>query len=380
MAPYNAMTRPKVSIAALQSAPFTRARASASFFAQHPDFMVNLDAPIAKEFDTLALQQGWSTDESFATYAEKWESCFGPDIPLSWYKGIDNRCPHMFLDRYFGYEWERSNDVPFEVYFQILADKEKWSPWTLSQKWKLCFGPNCLYWPVELKEWLSHDHVLTMYYAIANSENHEYDDEMCLEDFDVSHHNVVEKPGNVFIVESREVPDYWARFPNFIYLPEEPAVEEFERLALSMQWSLCTLDFQKYCTAKYEEEWNNFVETIQKIHMQEGMESCMGRWDSPIRPIEMLLREVELIVPKVQKVEDKSVEESAIVKDEDNSMHSSDWKRFIRSSCLPSPCDKPSVKAGEVASENPTTSQSVNLNGKLALKNTHREVEEPLGL
>ena len=378
------MTRPKVSIAALQSAPFTRARASASFFAQYPDFAVNLDAPIAEEFDVLALQQGWSTDKALAPYAQKWKSCFGPDIPVSWYKGIDNCCPHMFLDRYFGYEWERSDDVPFEVYFHIIADKEKWSNWTLSQKWKLCFGPNYIFWPVDLKDWLSHDHVLTIYHAVHERESDEKDGEkdgeMCLEDVDVFHHNGLEKPTNVFIVEACEVPDYWARFPDFIYLPEEPAVEEFERLALSMKWISCMLDLPKYYTAKCEEEWNNLVETIRKVNMQEGMESHVGLSGSPVRPVEMILRQTEKAAPKIPEVKEDSIEDSSTVEGENNSKHSSDWKKFVRTSCLASTCGKPSVKAGEVSLEQPTISQPIDLNKKVAHDNPYREIEELMEL
>ena len=325
------MTRPAVSIASLHDAPSARARASASFFAQHPGYNVNLDGPIAQEFDNLAYHAGWLFEEGTDTCSRKWESCFGPDIPFACYRAIDNRCPYMFLDRYFGCDWECSDDVPFEVYFHILAAKEKWSTWTIAQKWRLCFGSNYHYFPLDLEMWLSHDHVRNMCLWVGNVQDDDEDNdgvkemcfedkemcfkdkEMCFEDkkicfedngmcFGDNHegndpclkdictlfHDRAEKPPNAFVVEAREVEAYWAKFPHFTLCPEEPAVEEFERLAVTMNWTSCTHD-DKFCTAKCEEEWNKFMESIREIYMQEGMESSIGISGSPVRPIGIVL-------------------------------------------------------------------------------------------
>ena len=270
------MSRPRISIAELQDIPYTPARASSSFFAQHPDFKVQLDEPIAEQFNALVAHRRWKPKAMSGIYEKKWESCFGPDVPVGNYQAIDKHNPHMFLDRYLGYDWTRLPGNTFENYFYSLATREGWKRGCESEifekKWTLCFGRN---YPIDTTPLDVSTNLLSHPFGGWCHDVHPLW-EPCPEHEQHILQNPYHEDKQMPIVRAFDVRQFFDEYADFVFNPEEPVVEEFRRLAKSLQW------VQGSKGREYEEAWDDLTELIRLfVAREENVESFWAASGSP---------------------------------------------------------------------------------------------------
>lgn len=238
------------------------ANGSWNFFAKHPDFDVKLDAPIAEEFDALASKRGWKPNAVSGIYEKKWKACFGPDVPVGDYQLIDDRCPFVFLDQYWGPHWEPECGVGFDDYFYRLAAKKGWKKGaksgTFDRMWTLCFGCNmavgtppripvvktCDCPPAEGCDQRSLDDDGDMGEFWRDVKRDRRNNPPQLEDMPAS--------------PARDALLFFNKYPKFSVQPNKPVLDEFQRLARSRQW------VQGANSQKYERAWNDCLEILRE--------------------------------------------------------------------------------------------------------------------
>lgn len=266
------MCRPNTTSTTIEELQHKIARDASQFFAKHPDFPVDLNGPIAKGFDDLAEHRHWRPNAVSGIYEKKWKACFGVGVPVGIQQAIDDQCPHIFLDQYWGSHWHRQCGVGFEDYFYRLAVEKGWKKGakshTFEKHWNLCFGPNFAVGtpplvPVVKKcncpEVQDCDVPMVDIYDDGN-----------LGDYwrDVKRHrqNNPEKLDDMPAASAGAAASFFVKYPKFGVQWNEPASSEFKRLAMSRQW------VQGANSQKYERAWNDCLETLRAHDMKNSEE------------------------------------------------------------------------------------------------------------
>jgi len=251
---------------------YLTAEDSSEFFAQHAGPQIQIHAPIAGEFDILAEHRHWKPNSRSGIYEEKWEACFGPNVPVGDYQAIDNRCPFVFLDHYWGTHWEPECGVGFDDYFYRLAAEVGWKKGAKSGKfeknWRKCFGPNfpvgmppavpavstcdCKAEEEQCRRFLPDEDV----YGRADDAN---DDSMGAFWRDMKHHRKANPPilETMPVAPARDALAFFNKYPRFDVQEGEWAVSEFERLAGKYRWQ------RGANSHKYERAWNECLDALR---------------------------------------------------------------------------------------------------------------------